>query len=255
MTFGIPTDVFPVDTKSNVQVETHNLWMEQQRKRTKCRKEQQEQRINYQLQPQPYGKPNFSENQVRIPSSDHENENSIIIVSIPGPVDVLLGRDKMALCHTGNFRYSQVIQEYHERYDSASRNEKTVIATEIVEKVKGYGGRFLKAHSMGWTVVEDKIAREKVSNAFRSRRKTASFSTLSSKSKGTSFSEPALEQIESPEASKRRVDDTSSCIRGSKAVSCACSDATNECDCAAALSTDIERSLSQGKRPKTHNFK
>ena len=41
---------------------------------------------------------------------------------------------------------------------------------QTVAQVHQYGGRFLKQEGAGWVVVEDDVASEKVSHAFRTRR-------------------------------------------------------------------------------------
>ena len=72
--------------------------------------------------------------------------------------------------HFGNIRFRSLLEDCHQQYDNASRDEKTKITEEIVGIVKEAGGRFLKDSGNGWEVVEDSVARLKVSGTFRAMR-------------------------------------------------------------------------------------
>jgi hypothetical protein len=113
----------------------------------------------------------------QITPSDATNHKDDCI-AVPGPIDVLMGRNtnKLSQLHPGNSRYTQLIDMCQESYDACeTRIEKTIIAADIVLKVKEYGGRFLlqKKGETEWSEADDWVAREKVTNAFRGRRKTA----------------------------------------------------------------------------------
>ena len=92
---------------------------------------------------------------------------------MPGPYDVLFGREKMAQEHSGNFRYLRILEEHRDWYDSAPKIDKTDVAVAVVEKVKLSGGRFLKTNGADWVEVDDRTARLKVSTAFRSKRRAS----------------------------------------------------------------------------------
>ena len=138
MTFGIPTRVLPLTDEGEVLIENHLQWLEQQRNREKMA----------------------------------TGNDGLYRVCVPGPLDVLLGREKSIQVHRGNIRYNQVIADHLERYNDAPRMEKTYITHEVIECIQSTGGRFLRQDKAGWVEVDIKIAREKVSNAFRSKRKT-----------------------------------------------------------------------------------
>jgi hypothetical protein len=152
MTFGLPTKVLPFDVDGNLHFENHRNWIDQQRQK-------KQQPIGY-------------EQQLSIRKQPTNSYNPHPRISVPAPLDVLMGREKISQEHTGNFRYNQIIQSRLEKYDNGTKQEKTQMATEILEVVKGYGGRFLKLESGSWVQVDDRVAREKVSNGFRSKRKT-----------------------------------------------------------------------------------
>ena len=142
MTFGIPIteNVFPVSPEGIPTTDNHTMWLEQRAK------------------------------------SNYPPVN----VVIPRPHDVLLGRDRTAQVHGGNVKYRQLLEENAERYNSASKTDKTAVAMDIVDKVKGSGGRFLKHENGVWEDVDDRTARVKVTMAFRSKRRTAAMKASSS---------------------------------------------------------------------------
>jgi hypothetical protein len=57
--------------------------------------------------------------------------------------------------------------------EGETKLEKTMITRQIVQEVKAAGDRFLKSDEAGYVVVDDSVAREKVSSSFRDRRKKA----------------------------------------------------------------------------------
>lgn len=139
MTFGIPVQFMPVKTDGSLDMEHHKIWMHQ-RKNSEATKR----------------------------CDDHQQVSCII----PGPKDVLFGRDKIAQSHPGNSRYLHLISTCQEEYDRVgSREERFVISTRILLGIKESGGRFLKFDGVGWAVVDDSTARDKVTNAFRSYRR------------------------------------------------------------------------------------
>lgn len=91
-------------------------------------------------------------------------------IFLPSSKDVLFGRGRPFQEHPGNVRFSLIIDSLQPRYEVARRSEKTVIAEEVVKKMKSRGGRFLRRLDGCWEEVSDIMAREKVSQAFRSLR-------------------------------------------------------------------------------------
>ena len=94
-------------------------------------------------------------------------------IIVPGRLDVLFGRGKPIQEHYGNLRYHALLDNYQSAYEQAKKFEKMEIAQRTVEQVHSYSGRFLKQEGAVWVVVEDSVAREKVSHAFRTRRSAA----------------------------------------------------------------------------------
>ncbi|KAK1746869.1 hypothetical protein QTG54_002213 [Skeletonema marinoi] len=86
----------------------------------------------------------------------------------PTDVDVLFGRGGMTNTHNTKFR--EQVRKYVDRYQQTARDEKTIVSTELVNSVKGYGGRFLALDNGSWYEVDDKKAKLKVSQALRERK-------------------------------------------------------------------------------------
>lgn len=141
MTYGIPTTVLPLNTEGAVDLEYHKKWLQQRRQLEADRRKES-----------------------ALPQS--------AIHKIPHTHDVLFGRDKVAQQHPGNARYMSLVESTQDRYDAApTKASRTMIASEIVVAIKSRGGLFLKHDGIGWIEASDVTAKEKVTNAFRSRRR------------------------------------------------------------------------------------
>jgi hypothetical protein len=123
-------------------------------------------------------------------------------ISVPARSDVLSGRGKGYFSHVGNVRYRSLIEDLKSKYDKASKEDKHKITQEVVEIVHQSGGRFLKDDGAGWVLVEEEVARLKVSHSFRAARKAsiASSSSSSSSTAAVKFSSSSreIEGLESP---------------------------------------------------------
>jgi hypothetical protein len=165
MTFGIPTKVLPVTDQGEADWQHHYDWISSREsieaKMLQAKEQQQQEQQQTTTTPS---------------EKETNNKDDRCIIHVPRPIDVLMGRERLAQLHTGNTRYQFLIDEYQERYDKCETNiEKTMTASEIVMKVRERGGRFLirKKGETNWSEAEDWVAREKVTNAFRGRRKSA----------------------------------------------------------------------------------
>jgi hypothetical protein len=88
-----------------------------------------------------------------------------------GDNDVLFGRGKSFQNHPGNIWCRQLVESKLNRYETASKREKTSVANQILRSIKEKSGRFLKFENNRWLEVEDSAARDKISHMFRSRRR------------------------------------------------------------------------------------
>jgi hypothetical protein len=89
--------------------------------------------------------------------------------------DVLFGKEKKVVNHPGNAKFRQVIDHYFPAYEAAPRGEKTNITRVIVDHIHGLNGRFLKRGSPNlkdtWVEVDTETSYDKITHAFRNRRK------------------------------------------------------------------------------------
>jgi hypothetical protein len=148
MTFGIPMGIFPIGANEDeLLLENHREWVSQRR---------------------------ILEARLLLLLEEEEKEAAAAAeerILVPGLLDVLMGKKKEIKKHSGNLRYQNIIADRADTYDQARRTQKTAIAEDVLRTIKESGGRFLRADEAGWLVVEDAVSREKISNAFRDRRK------------------------------------------------------------------------------------
>mmetsp|Transcript_87484 Transcript_87484/g.131231 ORF Transcript_87484/g.131231 Transcript_87484/m.131231 type:complete len:468 (+) Transcript_87484:35-1438(+) len=133
MTFGIPSDILPVQTSGELRLEAHQEYVRRMRKQ-------------------------------------HDSDENIPRIILPSTDDVLLGRGKPLQKHPGNLRYHHIIETYNEQYEKAMKLEKTNISKWLVEQIQDAGGRFLKQDDVAWVEIDDDAARYKVSHTFRNHR-------------------------------------------------------------------------------------
>jgi hypothetical protein len=136
MTFGIPVDKLPLSDNQELKNQQHLKWIGLRRSLESGKAK------------------SFADKAVLLPTH----------------YDVLFGRGKPIQENLGNLWLGLVVESVFSRYDGASRAEKFGISVEIVNKVKGAGGRFLRQVSGIWMEADDDMAREKVSITFRSIR-------------------------------------------------------------------------------------
>lgn len=86
----------------------------------------------------------------------------------PTEKDVLMGRGGKSNHHPGNTRYRAKIDRLEDQYKKTNdKDEKTKISEALVLHVQSYGGNFLEKDDNGWYVIDDAVARRKVSQALR----------------------------------------------------------------------------------------
>ena len=81
--------------------------------------------------------------------------------------DVGMGRGGAMNRHPGNIRFHQAKVLLQNLYLSTRQADRTVVAQQLVDEVKQWGGRFLKQDSNGWYEVHNHTARTKCSQALR----------------------------------------------------------------------------------------
>jgi len=88
----------------------------------------------------------------------------------PNDIDVIIAKGSMALRHLGNKNFKRTIQVNLKKYASLSaRKDKSKMIISIVHQIRANGGNFIKQdpHSGMWIEVDDNVAKEKTSQAFR----------------------------------------------------------------------------------------
>lgn len=88
----------------------------------------------------------------------------------PKPADVLCGRGPKRFGHPGNRKLRSLVTFSLERYNNCeSRKQKSLLIGEIIQKIHGEGGRFLKYNkeSDSWCDGGVQAARSRVGFAFR----------------------------------------------------------------------------------------
>jgi len=176
-TFGIPKQALPVSSSGEMRVQEHLRWIRDRRDLEAQRRQQDMERAMsghadnsvppiplWTSSPQPG--PQSHKNNNRISSADEDITFH--------PNDVLFGRGKSVVEHDGNAKFRNLVSEYAEQFDKASRHEKTLLTETIVHQIKMSGARFLKRDEGGeWEEVDHETARKKVAHAFRNRRKVS----------------------------------------------------------------------------------
>lgn len=82
--------------------------------------------------------------------------------------DVLMGRGGKSNHHIGNIRYREEIERQQGWYKNTNdKDQKTGISERLVSFVKSYGGNFLEKDDTGYYIIDDAMARRKVSQALR----------------------------------------------------------------------------------------
>jgi hypothetical protein len=136
-TYGIPSESFPVTAAGELKRKKHLDWF-------KMRKKQED---------------------------DNSGRPRIVV---PSHSDVFFGRGKPFREHIGNLKLYNLLDANLARYEAVKLKEKSITIGEMVDAITISGGRFLKQESGVWVEVDEKIAREKVSHAFRTRIRIAS---------------------------------------------------------------------------------
>ena len=112
------------------------------------------------------------------------------------PCDVLLGRGKSVLRHSGNMAYSEYIKaNCHSYNDSVSTREQEAICNEGVQNMHSRGGRFLRPRTRDeehWEECLSHTARTKVKQVLRDMASRDSL-VVSKRSQASSASSPTSE--------------------------------------------------------------
>ena len=116
--------------------------------------------------------------------TEERQDRTTTINITPQPFDVLLGKTKRSLRHTGNQRLVLLCQLHYDKYNTANKYRKTELSDQIVSMVHESGGQFLRwkecrepgitpnndaiGNDGYWSPVDNELeARNKVAHVFR----------------------------------------------------------------------------------------
>eukprot|EP00977_Amphora_coffeiformis_P024385 scaffold15669_cov160-Amphora_coffeaeformis.AAC.9 len=95
--------------------------------------------------------------------------NERCYVTLNEDLDVAMGRGGRTNKLPGNKLYHAEKLLLQDAYHAASKENRTIIAQQLVDNVHARGGRFLKQDGVGWYIVSNHSARTKASQALRER--------------------------------------------------------------------------------------
>ena len=176
-TFGIPKQALPVSSSGEMRIDEHLMWIRDRRYLEAQRRQQEMERVvamhsDNCVPPIPLWT-SSPQTEQQSHKSRHQISNADEDITFH-PNDVLFGRGKSVVEHDGNAKFRNLVSEYAEEFDKASRHEKTLLTETIVHQIKVSGARFLKRDDGGeWEEVDHETARKKVAHAFRNRRKVS----------------------------------------------------------------------------------
>jgi hypothetical protein len=159
MTFGISKDVWPFkdDHSGMMDLEPHRDWLATQRNREK---------------PQPRLISSSSTLSSLETTADSSSSAFAKEISVPGLMEILLGRGKRSKSSAGYLRLRSLVEDHCDAYDKSERYEKVVVVDYILGELRKSGFRFVRATPRGLSEEKDNVvAREKVAHAFRDARR------------------------------------------------------------------------------------
>lgn len=102
------------------------------------------------------------------------------------PVDILCGRDKKSYNHIANRRFRYLMAFNMERYtETESRTSKSLVVQSLLNQILDNGGRFLvkRRRDDAFIQASERVARDKISHAFRDKKLPHSIGLRSVKTK------------------------------------------------------------------------
>ena len=139
MTFGIPSHVWPIKGEDGeMDLELHHRWLETMRAR-----------------------------------EEMGQLEDAAIATVPGPMDIIVGRGNRSLSSPGYLRMRNLVQNLREEYDASDKQGKTKISKIVLHDAKAAGCRFVRLTPEGQLVLcNEQESREKIAHAFRNMRRT-----------------------------------------------------------------------------------
>lgn len=134
MSYGIPVDLFPMNSDEVIKTTNHNRWMARRK---------------------------LMDNK-----GDSEEDPSSII-ELPTRHDVLTGKGRPIQHHPGNVRFRDIVDQHMDEYNATKKGSKAIVIRKVINAVLESSGRFLAKTKQGWwQVASDQEARDKVAKLF-----------------------------------------------------------------------------------------
>ena len=154
MTYGIPTNSFPVTFDNKIKRSNHIEMISMMRK-----KEQ-------------YTKDSNEDNVMRNGRGGQDHILEYVIV--PNSLDVLFGKGGPSQNSPGNIRLKMFLDNlWPQYYAMESKDEKANLVSKVIGSFKQGGGRFLSKDAGVWMTVPDDVTQPKIATMFRNRKKVA----------------------------------------------------------------------------------
>jgi hypothetical protein len=137
MTYGIPVDLFPMNSDSVIKKTNHNRWIARRK--------------------------------VKELALGQGGGGTFSGIDLPTRQDVLLGKGKPVQTHMGNIKLRGLVDVHMDEYKATENGLKGIVILHILETVKASSGRFLIKDNDGWwQEVPDNIASDKIFKNFYS---------------------------------------------------------------------------------------
>ena len=191
MTYGIPSHILPLNMDNGeIDLRSYHQWLvdlkrreqssEGTLKKKKDASEEEEHRLPVETKVASTQTENTAsttdetDTTTKSAPTSHETTKEIIV---PGPMDMISGRGRRKSANSvGYLRMQTLLDKHSAAYENAGGQlAKVVIADVVLKELQSMGCRFIKSSpEQGYVEESEESAREKISMAFRNRRRARS---------------------------------------------------------------------------------
>jgi hypothetical protein len=179
LTFGIPREAIPIMDDGSLNLSQHHKLLDilkfREAEEKRATQEKETKQSAFASSPASTGEKLTSSSPWFPPKNTEDVEDDEgLIVLIPSPMDILMGRGRQPNSRPGSLRMYHVLHENMDAYEAATHNaEKTKMAKKIIKEMKASGCRFLREVEEGGGYVEIDVstARAKIAHRFRNLRR------------------------------------------------------------------------------------
>lgn len=181
VTFGIPREMIPITKDGHVHLLYHKRFLRQLEETETSVDE-----LSVESPVEAAAVKGALNDSMESSATDTRADSREEIISISGPMDVILGRGRRGAKSPGNILLKKLQEEYLDAYNVGNNLEKSTISHHILLLIRAAGGRFIdpvfdkdnpkihkgRAVPIGWKEIDDEAARYRIGNGFRNLRKT-----------------------------------------------------------------------------------